>query len=110
MVSSVKQSETFIGTNAMYEFYIQALRSTQQEKTVQLAPVIIRILQEMLRLSEGSFDWNVIAEPKVKDTFYDFLGAWDEPETEERTVIVKHAPLAVVLCLIYWNNALCSFP
>ena len=57
--------------------------------------MIVRILQEMLRSSEGSFDWNVIAEPKVKDTFDDFLGAWDEPETEEQTVIVKHARVKV---------------
>ena len=57
--------------------------------------MIVQILQEMLRLSEGSFDWNVIAEPKVKDTFDDFLGAWDKPETEERTIIVKHARVKV---------------
>ena len=43
----------------------------------------------MLRSSEGSFDWNIIPEPKVKNTFDDFLGAWDKPETEERTVTVK---------------------
>ena len=45
--------------------------------------MIVRILKEMLRSSEGSFDWNVIPKPKVKNTFDDFLGAWDEPETEE---------------------------
>ena len=83
MVSRVEKLQTFNGTNTMQEFYVQALRSTQQETTVQLAPVIVRIPKEMLRSSEGSFNWNVIPEPKVKNTFDDFLGAWEKPETEE---------------------------
>ena len=71
------------------------MRSTQQDKTVQLAPVIIRILEEILRSLEGSFNWAVIAEPTATDDIDDIFGAWDEPTADEPTMAIKRARVKV---------------
>ena len=67
------------------------MRSTQQDKTVQLAPIIIQILEEILRSLEGSFNWAVIAEPSATDDIDDIFGAWDEPTADEPTMAIKCA-------------------
>lgn len=78
----------FTGTYPWQKYYIQALKTTGQDTTTELMPIMVRILQEVLRSAEGSFDWTVLSKPIVKPTFQDFLDEWDEAD-EAPTVVIK---------------------
>lgn len=78
----------FTGTYPWQKYYVQALKTTGQNTTTELTPIMVRILQEVLRSAEGSFDWTVIAEPTVKPSFQDFLDKWDEAD-KAPTVVIK---------------------
>ncbi|EDR11407.1 uncharacterized protein LACBIDRAFT_323970 [Laccaria bicolor S238N-H82] len=73
----------------MMQYYISALKTTGKDKTTDLEPLVVRILQEALRIQEGSFNWAVIAEPPAKPIYEDFLAAWDAPGDDEPEVVTK---------------------